>query len=128
MNKTKLIVKTILDRSNKNALSFLNESTNQDSYDKWHKRYRELTDNVARLSTEMYENDKKYRLPSGAIPYEVRISEEYKEEHKEYDKADNELKFYYKNSPKEYIKQSRKDSQAKRKQFMKDRTEEHRKN
>ena len=50
------------------------------------------------------------------------------EEHKEYDKADNELKFYYKNSPKEYIKQSRKDSQAKRKQFMKDRTEEHRKN
>jgi len=131
MNKTKLIVKTILDRSNKNALSFLNESTNINPklYDTWFNKLEELkaiSDEYSKvLNSEKW---KKHSGSGGLIPYEIRNSEDYRKDLSNYDNADNNYKWYLKNSPKDYIKKRSDDSRAKRKEFMQKKTEEHYKN
>jgi len=128
MNKTKLIVKTILEKSDKNILNFLNESAeiNQETYNRWFNKLEELKDMAEEYSKVLNsEKWKKHSGSGGLIPYEIRNSEDYKKDLYNYDNADKNYKWYLKNSPKDYVKKKSDDSRAKRKEFMRKKTEEY---
>ena len=114
MNKTKELIDTLTER-NKNALGFLKESINQDSYDRWREKYDSLYNDSQRIGTENYKKYTPHRRGDGSIPQEIRTSEEYQEDQGRYNKADNMFKFYNKNSPKDYIKKRQKEKRQERK-------------
>ena len=113
-NKTQELIDNLTER-NKNALSFLKESINQDTYDKWFKKYNELKSDVDKYSKVLNsEKYKKRKTSMGLIPQEVKDSEEWKEDTANYNNADRAFKFYRKNSPKDYIKKKDKEYKANR--------------